>query len=296
MSDTIKQNTLNLFLDNIINGISAKDMRDFVENVWADKENPVRIIDNMTDLSTQTLIEQNDFIACKGVIDPTEEGIYIALIDNPTLITHLQKINSQTSEIPTGNDGQFLTLDSGNLAWTDKDFVFRVVGTEYIDNILLLRPAAGTTYIAKADSSTAAIPGLEGDGYTYDGFNWTNIGQLRGPEAAIPFASFDDAQIGEDNTRVISPYVLSRYTNKRLNMNLGGVAPTHIQLVNLLNLSYTHWQGKQFRFILLDAGSVDLVPTKVWDIVYIPQGDGTPGSAGSVDKFYLTDITSNAAV
>ncbi len=34
MSEIIKQSTLNLFLDNIVDNISAADIRLFLENVW----------------------------------------------------------------------------------------------------------------------------------------------------------------------------------------------------------------------------------------------------------------------
>ncbi|MCD6435372.1 MAG: hypothetical protein J7L15_03210, partial [Clostridiales bacterium] len=181
MSNIIKQSTLNLFLDNIVDNISAEDMRLFVENVWSDKENSVRKISNLSQIADQIGIEQNDIIICT---EGTDEGMYIALVKDPE-IANLQKITSQTTEIPGGIDGQILSLNNGELIWVDRDYTFQVLGTLPIEDIMIERPVAGITYIAENNSVTALVPGIIGDGYTWNGGTWINIGQMRGTQGII---------------------------------------------------------------------------------------------------------------
>ncbi len=176
MSNLIKQSTLNLFLDNVVDNITAADMREFVNNVWGDKENSIRKLNNLSNITAEVGIEQNDVIVCTTGAD---EGLYIALVANPT-VADLQKITSQISEIPNGVDGQILSQQNGQLVWIDRGYTFQVVGTLPINDIMLERPQAGITYIAADSSTTATVPGVIGDGYTWNGLEWINIGQMRG--------------------------------------------------------------------------------------------------------------------
>ena len=177
MSEIIKQSTLNLFLDNIVDNISAADLRIFVDNVWDDKENTIRKIGNLPAILDEINVEAGDIIICTSGSD---EGMYIADIKHPE-VANLTKITSQTSEIPGGSDGQILSTQNGELIWIDRDYTFQVVGTLPIADIMLLRPNAGITYIAEDNSNTALVPGVVGDGYTWNGLEWLNIGQMRGP-------------------------------------------------------------------------------------------------------------------
>ncbi len=288
----IQDETRNLFLDNIVDNISAKDMRDFVDNIWQDKEKNIQKIDRLADFD-ETDIEKDDLVFVTGG-DLDEQGIYINPILNPTF-TDLVKITSQISEIPSGDNDQILSIVDDNLKWVDRWYTFRVLGTLPIDQILVLRPKPGSTYIAEDTSITATIPGTEGDGYNFDGTFWSNIGQMRGPEGVIHFSTQQETLDGVFTDKAVSPDTLKKYVNDRLKINLGGVLPTHNDLVGLMG-AFLNWQGKQKSFILQDTTSWDAVPLKTYRINYIPQGSGLPGSAGLVDKFYIQDLTPGIAL
>ncbi len=181
MSNQIKQETLNLFLDNVVDNISAGDIREFIDNVWDDKENSIRKISNLQNITFEIGIEANDIIICTSGPD---EGIYVTSIANPS-VSNLSKITSQISELPTGQDGQILTFEEGVLVWVDKEYAFRVLGSLAIADILIIRPIPGTTYIATNNDSTAQVPGVIGDGYSWDGIKWINIGQMRGIQGQV---------------------------------------------------------------------------------------------------------------
>ncbi len=289
MSKEIQNETTNLFLDNIVGNITADDLRSFVDNVWIDKENPIHKITNLSDIETVELgkIDKDDTILCT---QGTDEGVYIALVKNPTR-EDLQKVNSQTSELPEGDDGQILTLENQLPQWIDKDFYFQVIDTMPIDDILALRPKPGSTYVALESSATASIPGEKGDGYTWDGFHWANFGQLRGPEGEVVYATIYDTFSDIDN-KAVTPQGLNLFVNRSYRAYYAGAVPTPAQLIALLNSKLTNWKGKPFRFILQDSVSIDAIPLKTYAIDYIPEGTGDAGSANTVDKFYLQLITS----
>ena len=187
MSNQIKQNTLNLFLDGIANNITAQDMRIFVDNIWDDKENGIRKISNLSDITGETHVESGDVIICDGTgIDPKEAGIYIANQANPNS-SDLRLVTGYVPTIPdNGNDGEILSIQNGILVWTDIKYVFRVLGTKPINEILSITDInSGSTFIAENDDAFAIPPGFIGDGYTFNGTNWKNIGPLRGEKGDI---------------------------------------------------------------------------------------------------------------
>ena len=214
-----------LFDDNIVGAISAEDMRLFVQAIFDSKENEVHVFENLSDITIyqqtqhEYVIEKNDIIICtdhQNNNQITERGIYIALKDSPNE-NDVYKISADNYDtfISKGSTNMLISLDSDeNLVWIEQLDGYFIEGTDTITNILSKVPLQkGPVWIASNTESQAPVPGKEGDGYSWDGTQWNNIGQLRGPEGniqEISFATQSQVDAGVITDKSISPYTLKR--------------------------------------------------------------------------------------
>lgn len=181
----LKDRILNLFLDNIVKDITAADMRTFVNAVFDGKENTIRKLDKIKDITRvfSVPIFKGDLIVVYN--DPENNGIYMAMKDKPQ-ITDLELIGYSGEgnlDIPVeGEDGAVLSIQNGVLTWTEPSLGYSLMGTLPIREILSLTPSrVNVVYIAENNDYFSSVPGKIGDGYSWDGSKWTNVGQVRGP-------------------------------------------------------------------------------------------------------------------
>ena len=194
----IKNQILNLFLDNIVNDITPSDMRIFVNAIFDNKENNIRKLSTLASVEKvyPTPIIDNDLVII--IEDGDNNGIYLVLNDNPTQADLMLIAGSGTGAeyietLSQGQNNQILSFVDDELVWIDQNSGYTIVGTKRIQDILVLRPAEiNTIYIAENSDHFSYLPGLLGDGYSWDGSIWNNIGQLRGPEGpATDLSNFD---------------------------------------------------------------------------------------------------------
>ncbi len=226
---TIKDSILALFDDNITGAITASDLRIFVDTIFDSKENNINVFDRLSEIDTYLLNENTKYPIQKfDIISITdnqhqqnwgsEKGIYIALKDSPTS-SDVLKISSLNYDefIKSGSTGQLISLDStGNLVWIEPIEGYYIEGTDTITNILNKRPSQkGPIWIATNEELTAPVPGKIGDGYSWDGIKWTNIGALRGPEGdvvQVAFANQYEVDGGYIDYKAISPKTFKNST------------------------------------------------------------------------------------
>jgi hypothetical protein len=217
----IKESILTLFDDNVVGAISAKDMRIFVEAIFDTKENEIHVFEKLEDIETYRYnnpdypIEKFDVFIITDTNDLySDKGIYIALKTAPGVNDVLKVGNVNYDEfIQTGESGQLISLDAdGKLTWIEPIEGYYIQGRKIISEILSLRPnQKGVIYIAANTDLTAEIPGNEGDGYSWDGLKWNNIGQLRGPKGdveEVAFATQYEVDGGFVTNKAISPKTL----------------------------------------------------------------------------------------
>lgn len=216
---TLKDSILVLFQDNVMGGISAEDMRVFINAIFDSKENEVQVFDTLKKVDEYQLqnptypVLNNDFIVITDPDDTSminERGIYISTKDNPNQNDLLKIANVNYDEfIKQGNDGQLITLYNDELAWIDPLPGYYIEGTAEILEILSKRPEQrGPVWIAASDDLTAPVPGYEGDGYSWTGFRWVNVGTLRGPEGdvnTVAMATQYEVDGGYINYKAVSP-------------------------------------------------------------------------------------------
>ncbi len=235
----IKESILTLFDDNVVGAISASDMRVFVETIFDNKENEIHVFETIDDIeeyrnninigSEKYPISKNDVIIITEINNSNwgnNKGVYIATKDSPGK-TDIEKISADNYDnfIKTGEATQLISLDSDkNLTWINPIPGYYIEGTDTITNILGKKPSQkGPVWIASEDDLTAPIPGNEGDGYSWDGVNWNNIGQLRGPEGdvvEVAFANQYEVDGGYVEDKAVSPKTLkdSYWINKKENL------------------------------------------------------------------------------
>lgn len=221
---TVKNSILTLFDDNVTGAISAADMRVFVEAIFDSKENTVHVFDKLSELvdyrnDTETVypIEKFDIICitdANNTAQVTERGVYIALKQSPGESDVFKVADDGYDEfLLTGETGQLISLDSDQkLVWIDQIPGYFIEGTDTIENILAKRPdQQGPVWIASNTDTTVEVPGEEGDGYSWDGDSWTNIGPMRGPEGdvvEVAFASQYEVDAGYSENKAVSPKTL----------------------------------------------------------------------------------------
>jgi len=243
----VKDSILALFDDNVVGAISASDMRIFVESIFDSKENEIHIFENLGELETYRLnssypIEKFDVIVItdhNNLNQVTNRGIYIALKDNPGQ-NDVFKVGSENYDdfLKLGNPAQLISLDSNKkLTWIEPLEGYYLEGTAPIRTILDKLPVQkGPVWIAEDDDISAPIPGKKGDGYSWDGNNWINVGQIRGPEGDIlevSFASQYEVDGGYVETKAISPKTLKNSSHiKRKENGLGNPINDYDMLIS----------------------------------------------------------------
>ena len=226
---TVKDSILALFDDNVVGAISAQDMRIFVDAIFDSKENEIHVFDSIQGVEVYRVnneypIEQFDIIVITDSNNPnqiTDRGLYLALKANPGR-NDLFKIGNVNYDefIKTGTTGQLISLDSNQeLTWIEPLEGYYIEGTARISEILAMRPdQRGPVWIASDDDDLAQVPGKTGDGYSWTGTNWVNVGQLRGPAgdvAEVAFATQFEVDAGVSDDRAISP--LTFHNSSQLN-------------------------------------------------------------------------------
>lgn len=197
----LKNKILNLFLDNLVNDITPADMRIFVNSIFDSKENTIRKLNLISDISRifPTPIIKNDLVV---VYDDFENnGIYLVQKDQPTvndllLISGNGHYEVALEDLLSGETGKILSIDSGKLTWINQNNGYKILGTKSIKEILLLKPSEDNViYIAEKTDHFSYIPGKIGDGYSWSNKKWTNIGQLRGEPGPAGEVSFEASQL-----------------------------------------------------------------------------------------------------
>jgi len=220
MSTNIKNSILALFDDNISGAVSAHDLRVFVNTIFDSKENEIHVFKKLTDIDTYRLNPSTVYpISAKDLICITsedsdayykEKGIYIALQDSPTS-NDVLKISSENYDefIKQGLTGQLVSKQDDKLVWIEPIEGYYIEGTALISEILMKKPPQkGPVWIASADDLNAPVPGIKGDGYSFDGENWINVGQLIGPPGDIQdiaFATQSQVNAGIIENKAVSP-------------------------------------------------------------------------------------------
>lgn len=182
----LKEQVLNLFLDNLSGNISAADIRYFIEHIFNSKENLIRKANDSNDLIfVDYPIQENDLVVITEENNlNSRNGLYYSTKLNP-LFTDLELVSydiSINTILNNGDNNQILATVNEALTWINQTQGYQIFGTLYITEILELRPlTAGSVYIANNTDTLADIPGVVGDGYSWTGSEWINIGQLRGP-------------------------------------------------------------------------------------------------------------------
>jgi hypothetical protein len=226
---TVKNSILALFDDNLTGAITASDMRIFVEAIFDSKENEIHVFETLSDIDTYRSTSTNPYPISKFdlvvITDEThqenwgsERGIYISLKDAPSQVD-VFKVSSLNYDkfIEQGQIGQLISLDSNKeLTWIEPIDGYYIQGTDLITNILNKRPSQkGEIWIAENEELTAPVPGTVGDGYSWDGSKWNNIGQLRGPAGdvvQVAFANQYEVDSGYLDYKAISPKTFKNST------------------------------------------------------------------------------------
>ena len=182
----IKNQILNLFLDNISGDIVPKDMRTFVTNIFDSKENIIRkVTDSNNLIFIDYPIKQNDLVVINEANNRnSRNGLYLAKVDNPTF-NYLELISSEIDTnniLSSGKNNEILATINGVLTWVPQKHGYYLKGTKNILDILAIRPVnIGEVFIAQDTQPYADVPGSAGDGYSWDGDDWINVGPLVGP-------------------------------------------------------------------------------------------------------------------
>jgi len=299
-----KESILALFDDNIVGAISAADMRIFVDTIFDTKENTIHIFEKLSELityrqSAKYPIKKFDLIVITDSQNSNQikdTGIYIALKDNPDGSNNdVFKVSNLNYDnfLKLGETNQLISLDSNkNLIWINPIEGYYIEGTDYILEILKKRPVQkGEIWIAKDTDLLAPIPGQEGDGYSWNGSEWKNIGQLRGPMGDvtdIAFASQLEVDNGIISDKAISPFT---YKNSKELQNkenkLGNPSNDGDILASNIN-GYRYWVSQVKKFNDLEDVYLDtLVPNS---FIYYNGTSWVPEELDNVLKQTFLDL------
>ena len=193
---TLKDSILVLFQDNVMGGISAEDMRVFINAIFDSKENEVQVFERLQEVDDYRLsdplypIQQNDLVIITDHNNQnqiTDRGLYLSPKPNPASTDLVKIANLNYDEfLKEGQNNQLISILDGELKWIEPLEGYYIEGTAEIVEILAKRPVQkGPVWIAKSDDLMAPVPGYEGDGYSWNGYEWVNVGQLRGPAGDV---------------------------------------------------------------------------------------------------------------
>jgi len=115
----IKDETLNLFPDNTDGDITASDMRQYVENVWKDKERKINKYPTLSEAFQHPELYQLDiFLITKEPIQ-SKNGIYVALINQPNNENEIVQVANLTKnevlEVQTYDEMVSLNVNKGDI-------------------------------------------------------------------------------------------------------------------------------------------------------------------------------------
>jgi hypothetical protein len=277
----IKDQILVLFQDNVMGGISAEDMRIFVNAVFDSKENEIRVYEKLQDVTDYRLsnpmypINQNDVVIItdhNNTAEYTDSGIYLAPKTNPSGDDLVRLSNVNYDEfLQTGDNGQLITVNDGVLTWIDPIEGYYIEGTAEIMEILLKKPdQKGPVWIAENTDLTAPVPGEKGDGYSWNGYEWKNVGQLRGPEGDVinvAMASQYETDGGFIDYKAISPKTLNDYRKWRTKEDFLSLPSNDDDMLISRTDGTRYWQTPVRRMEdLYDVSLIGIVPNSI--IVY----------------------------
>ena len=181
-----KNRIINIFQDNIQSDIMPSDMRVFVNAIFDAKENNIRKITDTSKFTTVSFptypIRENDLVIINEENNANKmNGLYLSTKSYPsisdlTLISPDIELNELLS---SGQDNEILSIVDGELIWIPQQHGYYIKGTKIINEILSIIPLnIGEIFIAEESDPYAAVPGLQGDGYSWSGSEWINIGAL----------------------------------------------------------------------------------------------------------------------
>jgi hypothetical protein len=204
----------NLFQPNLTESISAEDMQIFVDGIFQASESIIRKFQTPQELDDFRNSDP-DVKMLKGdlcvITDKPYSGIYISKINQP-FFTDMVLLSDENSILNDGGANQMLYSIQGVPTWGKVPDGYFIKGTAPIKNILQQwQIPQGTIYIASETDPTASIPGTKGDGYSWDGYVWSNIGSLVGPKGEvsdIAFATQSEVDIGNEIDLAVSPSTL----------------------------------------------------------------------------------------
>jgi len=213
IEQSIKQSILNLFDDNTIGAISPEDMRTFVNTIFDYKQNRIYVFQKIEEIYFHDKLQKNDLIVINNENQDFNNGLYVVLKTNPAYNDDIKKIANLNYDefVKLGKNNQLVSINEGELVWIDPLPGYFIKGTEEISVILSKRPdTVGEIWIAESDDFSVPIPGHEGDGYSWTGYEngWINIGPLRGPAgdiSEVAMASQIEVDAGLIDNKAISP-------------------------------------------------------------------------------------------
>jgi len=82
-NNIIKDQTLNLFPDNVNGEITASDMRQFIDNIWWDKERKINKFKTLQDAFVYPDLYQLDLFLIVEEQNDSKNGVYVALVNQP---------------------------------------------------------------------------------------------------------------------------------------------------------------------------------------------------------------------
>jgi hypothetical protein len=132
----IKDETLNLFPDNTDGDITASDMRQYIDNIWKDKERKINKYPNLSEAFAHSELYQLDiFLITKEPIQ-SKNGIYVSLINQPNNETEIVQVANLTKndvlEVPVYNEMLLLNVNKGDICTVTQDFQTYIFdGTEW---------------------------------------------------------------------------------------------------------------------------------------------------------------------
>jgi len=238
-SKNIQNIIRNIFDPNLTQNISAQDFQIFVDAIFESTESIIRKFESIEDVEqfrlssapeAKIFIQKGDIV----IITKTNPGIYLAKVDKPAK-ADLEMIND-ISVLVEGKPGNVLHQSVDGPFWADIRDGYFIKGKLSKTEILnLLHESVGTIYI---ESST-------GDGYSWDGNIWSNIGSLVGPKgevSTLEIATSTEVNEGFENTKAITSLALNNSNVLRRKENSLGLPSKDDQVLRSTKLGARYWK------------------------------------------------------
>jgi len=118
-NNIIKDITLDLFPDNVNGEITASDMRQFVNNIWWDKERKINKYPTLNDAYSDPYLFALDIFLITKELPDSKNGIYVALINQPNNISEIVQVANLTKndvlEVQTYDEMIAIEADKGDI-------------------------------------------------------------------------------------------------------------------------------------------------------------------------------------